>query len=253
MAHAVEVRRVTDRLYSSLLRKRSPVALLAVALLAGTTSARAALTPSCQEGPDEQVFQLNRREAKKLLLSEIKPSYPPLARVNYIRGRVQLLVTVDCRGRVQRIHVIRGHPFLAIAALNAIRRWVYRPFLTKAGPAGFQTLVDINFSLVSPDTDGLPRFPPEPEKFLARSVVPPKLLSDANLVEAKETLRVRLLVSRKGRVVDATPLAGTQIQSEAARKEVARWRFRPARWGTLNVPWYLEVNVPVPAAANKGT
>jgi TonB family protein len=230
-------------------RKRWPAVLFAITALAWTAAARASATPYCKDGPDEQVLQLNPHQAKKLLLSDSRPSYPPLARINYIRGRVELLVTVDCRGKVERIHVIRGHPFLAVAALDAIRQWVYRPFETVKGPSGFQTLVNVNFSLVSPPSHGISEFPPEPEKFLARSVVPPKLLTHPHgAIEGGGVVRVRVLVSKKGRVVDATQLSGTQIQWNALRKRVTHWQFQPARWWTLTVPWYLDVEVPTRSA-----
>jgi TonB family protein len=222
-------------------------AILAVMLMSSTATLLPAVTSACQGSPGDQIFQVNRREAKKLLLSTTQPSYPPLARINYIGGRVRLLITVDCQGRVQAIHVLRGHPFLAIAALDAIHRWVYRPFQTKTGPASFQTLVDVNFSLVGPDTTGLTKFPPQPEKFLDRSVVPPQLLRPPGRTESNATARLRVLVSRKGRVVDVTPLSGSKAQLATARKEVMHWRFRPARWGNMNVPWYLEVDVPTSA------
>jgi TonB family protein len=208
------------------------------------------MTPACGPNSTSQVLELNRREAKKLLLSEIKPSYPALARVNYIGGRVQLLVTVNCHGKVQQIHVVRGHPFLAVAALDAIRRWVYHPFETASGPAGFETLVDVNFSLVGPNFT-TPSLPPQPDKFLARWVRPPRVVSGPGTREANGDVRLRVLVSKKGRVVDSTLLSGPEAELAVARKTIARWKFRPARWGTLNVPWYMEINVPVRGGQRK--
>jgi TonB family protein len=202
-------------------------------------------TPACGPNFPTQVLRLDRREAKKLLLSGTKPSYPSLARINYIRGRVQLLATVDCQGKVQELHVIRGHPFLAAAALEAIRRWVYKPFETQGRPAAFKTLIDVNFSLVSSNLT-LPNLPPQPEKFLARGVSPPELVSDQGIEGANaSSVRLRVLVSKKGRVVDSTLLSGNDEELAAARTIVAHWKFRPARWGHLDVPWYTNVSVPV--------
>jgi TonB family protein len=214
---------------------------LVLIIAAGVASS---MTPACGPNSPARVLRVDRHAAKKLLLSETKPSYPLLARINYIRGHVQLLVTVDCQGRVTQIHVIRGHPFLAAAALDAIRRWVYRPFETKAGPAVFQTLIDINFSLVGSDLT-LPNLPPQPDKFLARGVRPPKLLSHQRIEGANGWVRLRVLVNKKGHVLDSTLLSGNDEELAAARQIVAHWKFRPARWGTLNVPWYADVSVPI--------
>jgi TonB family protein len=228
---------------STLRREYPPWLTLGFAVTLGSGAGRA-VTPACGPNAAPQVLQLGRRAAKKLLLSQPKPSYPTLARINYIGGRVQLLVTVDCQGKVREIHVVRGHPFLAVAALNAIRGWVYHPFETATGPAGFQTVVDVNFSLIGPSLT-TPNLPPDPAKFLARWIRPPEVVSPPQVHGADRSVRIRVLVSKKGRVVDSTPLSGTQAQFAAARKVVEHWRFHPARWGNLNVPWYMEITVPV--------
>lgn len=217
--------------------------LVVLTLMMGTAPGRGA-TRDCGPNSTPEVLRLDRRAAKKLLLSANKPSYPALARINYIGGHVRLLVTVDCHGRVESIHVLRGHPFLAIAALDAIRRWVYHPFQTASGPAAFETLVDVDFSLVGPNFT-VAKIPPEPDEFLARSVHPPHLVNKPQPKGAMASARLRVLVSKKGRVVDATLLSGSQAQFTAARKAIAHWRFRPARWGNMSVPWYVDVDVPV--------
>ncbi|MGH9407747.1 MAG: TonB family protein [Terriglobia bacterium] len=196
----------------------------------------------CAAAPGTAPFRLNQRSATRLLLSEPRPHYPPLARINYIRGKVAVLLTVDCAGRVMRAHVVRGHPFLAAAALQAIKKWVYRPFVTAAGPAAFQTTVKVDFSLIERN---LRSFPPEPDKFLARSVRPPRPPKHSAIPPGHPFVTVRVLVSETGLVVDCTQLSGTVAQFEEARQTVSRWRFRPARWGNLSVPWYAEARVPV--------
>ncbi len=212
---------------------------LAVAFWATTAFS---ITQGCATGPSTQVLQLDRRTATHLLLSEIRPSYPPLARINYIRGHVRLLVTVNCQGKVQQIHVVHGHPFLAVAALQAIHRWVYRPFLTKAGPTAFQTTIDVDFSLLSRNIQHLP---PQPEKFLEDRVQPPQILSQPSSKQAKTVVRMRVLVNDKGRVVDSTLLSGTPAEFETAKRVVRLWKFKPAKWGNINVPWYFSVEVPL--------
>jgi TonB family protein len=221
--------------------------LACVTLLLALTGANTVAhrsTPACGPNGTTQVLRIDRRTAQRLLLSEVKPSYPALARINYIGGHVRLIVTVDCQGKVEKMHVLHGHPFLAVAALDAIRRWVYHPFETKAGPAAFQTLVDVNFSLAGPPFT-LPTLPPQPEKFLARGIRPPQVVSSERTKGANRSVRLRVLVSKKGRAVDSTLLSGSAEEFALARATLGHWRFRPARWGNLAVPWYMEVNVPV--------
>jgi TonB family protein len=205
---------------------------------------------ACGPNSPGRVLRLGRRAARRLLLSATEPTYPSLAKINYIGGRVQLRATVDCQGRVKEIHVIRGQAFLAAAALSAIRRWVYRPFETQAGPAAFQTNIEVNFTLISPNLRIL-TLPPQPDKFLARGVRPPQLVSDPRVGGATGQVRLRVLVNKMGHVVDSSLLSGSDEELAEARGIVARWKFRPARWAHLDVPWYADINVPVRKAQSK--
>jgi TonB family protein len=214
---------------------------LIAAILIGSTTAWG-VVPACTAATGIRPLQLSQRTATHLLMSEQRPAYPAIARINYIRGNVSVLLTVNCDGRVQQAHVVKGHPFLAIAALQAIKKWIYRPFVTPAGPAAFQTTVKVDFSLLSA---GSKAFPPEPEKFLARGVKPPQPPKGVKVASGQATVSMRVLVNEKGRAVDSTLLSGTPSQFREARLTVAQWKFNPARWGNLKVPWYTDVVVPV--------
>lgn len=210
-----------------------------LALLLCGTPARSKSCSALSGAP----LEIGGRAASRLLLNRVKPNYPPIARINYIRGHVRLLVTVGCDGKVASAHVLHGHPFLALAALQAIRRWVYRPFITPSGPSPFQTRVDVNFSLAVPHSVG--RFPPRPEEFLERGIQPPRLRSDPPKTAAPAgSITVRVLVNSKGRVADCTLVSGNPQQFEAAKRIVSRWRFQPAKWGNLKVPWYIDIKLP---------
>jgi hypothetical protein len=50
-------------------------------------------------------------------------------------------------------------------------------------------------------------------------------------------------------VIDAEPLPGAGTNLEAAEKSLKGWTFRPAHWGSLPIPWYLDVDIPVGTAA----
>jgi TonB family protein len=185
---------------------------------------------------------LDRKSATGLIVSQIKPDYPPIAKINFIQGLVRLQIRVSPEGRVTGAHVVRGHPFLAVPALKAVRRWVYRPFRTGSGPAEFTTFVDVNFALRTPKIDQLP---PRPEQDLSRQVHPPELLAKAPGAGKEASVRLHILVNDDGQVIDWEPVGGVAANFLAAEKQVAGWNFRPARWGNHSVPWYLDVDVPV--------
>ena len=65
--------------------------------------------------------------AEKRVIYNPEPKYPVVAKMNHIQGVVRLELVIDESGNVGKIHVRRGHPFLAIAALEAVRQWRYKP------------------------------------------------------------------------------------------------------------------------------
>jgi TonB family protein len=185
---------------------------------------------------------LQSKTATKLLVDQERPEYPTLAKVNYIQGSVRLQVLVDPKGKVREAHVLKGHAFLAAAALKSIRHWVYRPYKTDTGPTDFSTFVDVNFALRIQKVNDLP---PEPEDFLSRQVRPPAVLAASPAAPGATTLRLRVLVSAEGSAMDSKLIQGPPSLFGNARRSLERWTFQPARWGNHAVPWYMDVDVPV--------
>jgi len=193
---------------------------------------------------------LKSKAATKLLVDQEKPEYPTLAKVNYIQGSVRLQVLVDPKGKVYEAHVLKGHAFLAAAALKSIRKWVYRPYKTDTGPTDFATLVDFNFALRTQKVNDLP---PEPEDFLSRQVKPPAVLVASPAAPGATRLRLRVLVSAEGSAMDSELIQGPPSLFGNARRSLERWTFQPARWGNHAVPWYMEVDVPVEGTSTDQT
>jgi TonB family protein len=213
----------------------------AVALLVGCL---AALPPAAGQSKSARKDRLvvDAKKASRLVLNQVVPEYPTLAKVNYIQGQVRMQLEVTEEGKVRHAHVLHGHPFLAVAALKAVRRWLYRPLMTAVGPSDFLTLVDVKFSLRVRKVDFFPR---EPEKDLDRRIQPPVVLERPVDCTPTSSVRLRLLLGDDGQIIDSEPVKGSAAEYEAAQKSVARWTFQPARWGALRVPWYLDVDVPV--------
>jgi TonB family protein len=55
--------------------------------------------------------------------SKVAPLYPDLARRMNITGVVKVLITVTPSGSVKDAKLVGGHPVLANAALDAVRKW----------------------------------------------------------------------------------------------------------------------------------
>jgi TonB family protein len=202
----------------------------------------------------EQLPVLDSKKASRLLLNQVRPEYPALAKMNYIQGRVRVQLIVSPTGTVTSAHVLSGHPLLAAAVLNSVRMWQYRPLAAKDGPTSFATRVDVNFTLRLRTID-LP--PLQAESDFRRQVIPPEVWTRSEEVASSDPpVRLRLLLNAEGKVIDSEILKGIPSLLERARKSIEGWSFRPARWGALSVPWYLDVDVPVdraPAHAGIGS
>ena len=59
--------------------------------------------------------------------SKVAPVYPDLARKMNITGTVKIQVVVAANGTVKDAKVVGGHPVLAGAALDAVRKWRFEP------------------------------------------------------------------------------------------------------------------------------
>ncbi len=193
-------------------------------------------------GPDALPIIRNPKQVARLALTRPAPEYPPVAKVNYLQGLVQIRITVSREGKVLSAHVLHGNAILAEAALTATRRWLYRPLVTAAGPSGFITTVSLKFTLGNVGTDLSPK---QAEHDFLRQVKPPQMKRPPQAAPPKEVVHMRLLVNDRGQVVDSDVPPVDSAQYEAACETLQGWTFRPAHWGNLPIASYFEVDVPV--------
>jgi len=92
--------------------------------------------------------------AEGLLISKVIPVYPALARLAGIQGQVVLQAVIGKDGTIQNLHVLRGHPLLVESAMDAVKKWRYRPYLLNSGPVEVETQITVNFSLTGRAIDG---------------------------------------------------------------------------------------------------
>ena len=68
---------------------------------------------------------LHAADADRKILTRVDPEYPEIARKMQIHGVVKLKVWIRPDGNVSRVEYVGGHPLLAEAALNAVRKWKF--------------------------------------------------------------------------------------------------------------------------------
>lgn len=106
-----------------------------------------------QEGLDE----LERARALKpevprevvsgLLIKKTKPRYPDEARRAGIQGQVVLHAVISKEGNVDSLTLVSGDPTLASAAIDAVKKWKYKPYLLDGEPVSVNTEIIVNFFL----------------------------------------------------------------------------------------------------------
>jgi len=80
-------------------------------------------------------------------LHHVAPGYPALARDARVGGVVVIECRIDTEGRVADARILRGHPLLDDAALDAVRQWRYRPTLLHGRPVSVIMSVTVRFTL----------------------------------------------------------------------------------------------------------
>jgi protein TonB len=77
---------------------------------------------------------------------QVKPQYPPLARAARVQDYVILQAVISKTGTIEDLKVLRGHPLLNEAAMEAVRQWRYRPQTLNGLPIEVVTTITVNFS-----------------------------------------------------------------------------------------------------------
>jgi protein TonB len=81
------------------------------------------------------------------LVQYVKPTYPPLARQARVQGAVRIEAVLSREGEVTSMRLASGPPLLVQAAMDAVRRWRYRPTLLNGSPVQVAMVIDVNFTL----------------------------------------------------------------------------------------------------------
>jgi periplasmic protein TonB len=81
------------------------------------------------------------------LIRRAAPDYPEIARQARVEGIVIIEAETDIYGRVRNARILRSIPLLDLAALDAVRQWVYEPMVINGRPRGVLFTVTVTFKL----------------------------------------------------------------------------------------------------------
>lgn len=97
--------------------------------------------------PAESPVLVTAEDMRDRLVYKVAPVYPPLARQARIQGTVILRIIINKVGEVRDTQLVNGHPMLAPAAVEAVKKWRYIPYESDGETLEVQTDVQVVFRL----------------------------------------------------------------------------------------------------------
>jgi protein TonB len=81
------------------------------------------------------------------LLRMVPPDYPPEAFTKKIEGVVSVEILVDADGKVARTQITHSVPLLDVAAVAAVRQWVFSPAIKDGRPVATLATAPVSFKI----------------------------------------------------------------------------------------------------------
>jgi protein TonB len=81
------------------------------------------------------------------LIRRVEPVYPHLAITARIQGSVMLAAVISKAGTIENLQALSGPPMLIPAAIDAVSKWRYRPYILNSQPIEVETRITVNFVL----------------------------------------------------------------------------------------------------------
>ncbi len=82
-----------------------------------------------------------------VVISEVRPVYPPKARAEKLEGSVVLDVLVDAQGKVRQVSVIEGPRVFRADALEAMKKFIFRPARVEGSAVAVRIRYSLKFQL----------------------------------------------------------------------------------------------------------
>ncbi len=99
------------------------------------------------DGSQNVPIRLYRVEQVPRVIKKVKPVYPEVALKARAKGTVIIEAETDIYGRVIKTRVVSGNPLLVKAAEEAVRKWVYEPYIINGISKPVRFTVELKFML----------------------------------------------------------------------------------------------------------
>jgi periplasmic protein TonB len=102
--------------------------------------------PPPPEIKPEVALKVGGQVTEPVLLSKVLPVYPMMAKETGVAGDVVVKASIDKNGNVGRMEIVSGPTMLRQSALDALRRWKYKPSTLDGEPVAATIIVTLKFS-----------------------------------------------------------------------------------------------------------
>jgi len=190
--------------------------------------------------------------------------YPPEARRQGIQGQVILKVLISENGDVETAEVVSGDPMLAESALDAVKKFKFKPFIRDGKVVKVSTKLPFDFyfkekmmeegvsadrsatsnskglgpsppmATPAPSAGGVSLAPPDRVRVSAGVTqgllihqVAPVYPQEARNSRIEGVVVLQAVIGKDGRIKDLTLLSGRKELASAAIAAVQQWRYKP--------------------------
>jgi TonB family protein len=94
----------------------------------------------------QDLEQVPESVSQNRAITKIKPEYPPTAKKMKVTGRVEVEITISEVGIVVEAKAISGHLALRSAAVEAARKWVFKPAMLNGAPVRVKSVLTFVFT-----------------------------------------------------------------------------------------------------------
>jgi TonB family protein len=95
----------------------------------------------------EDAKRIPSAEALSARTSKNPPEYPETAKRLRIEGSVEVEATISAEGAVESVSTLRGNPMLVRPAVEAVKKWKFRPFTSEGKPVRAISTFTIDFKM----------------------------------------------------------------------------------------------------------
>ncbi len=156
------------------------------------------------------------------LIKTVAPVYPKLALRMGTEGIVIVEATTDTEGRVTQTKVLKSVRALDKAACNAIKKWVYEPFIVDGRPRSIVFTVIMKFSASgNSEVSDI-----EPPKLLRQ--IDPVYPESAKQAKTEGTVVLGITIGETGLVTEVKVLESVPGLDQAAIDAVRQWQYSSA-------------------------